>query len=687
MPITTYENFDLLIEPFEAGYRVRVINAPAGEATGAFDLPFSKDELRTFGWLSGRAQRALRLRMAVTPTPAPLAPKEFGIRLFAAAFADAVGTCLMRSLDAMQKDGKGLRLRLRFDQAAPELAELPWEYLYSPMLNRFVVLSGQTIIARYLELPQPQQPLAVALPLRILALIAAPNDAPPLNVDVEWQQLQKALDRPAMQGLVTVERLEHATLAALQDRLRQDAVHILHYMGHGYFDADANRGGLLLEAENGCSQAVDAEQLATLLHDHPSLRLVFLNACEGARSGDSDCFAGIAQKLVQQGIPAVIAMQFAVSDRAAITLAQEFYEAVADGYPVDAALAEARKALSVTGNEFEWGTPVLFSRAPDNQLWLSSATLAGDTRQPTLAMPIQTAGGAVVQGDVSAGGDFVGRDKITIVVQSTVEAQAIQRQLQEREEYLKADFERQPFEPETVLIPGGPFLLGSEPGEGVPVHETPRHEVILPPYRIGKYPVTNGQYAEFIQKTAQIAPYELGWPGNRPDDKRRDYPVVGITWFDALAYCQWLSRETTRVYTLPSEAQWEKAARGRDGRLYPWGNAWEEGHCNRAVDQITPVQAYPAQSVYGCFDLVGNSREWTCTLWGEQLRIADARYAYPWADDSRNDLTVGKHIHRIYRGGAAPDISQLRCSARNGYPPDRCGPPHRRHGLRVVMII
>jgi hypothetical protein len=115
-----------------------------------------------------------------------------------------------------------------------------------------------------------------------------------------------------------------------------------------------------------------------LLHDHDSLRLVVLNACEGARTDITDPYAGTAQSLVQQGIPAVVAMQFEITDTAAIMLAQELYGAVADAYPLDAALAEARKAIYAEGNSIEWATPVLYLRAPDGRVFDLTGTAPGD---------------------------------------------------------------------------------------------------------------------------------------------------------------------------------------------------------------------------------------------------------------------------------------------------------------------
>jgi CHAT domain-containing protein len=114
---------------------------------------------------------------------------------------------------------------------------------------------------------------------------------------------------------------------------------------------------------------VSGTQLGTILHDCRSLRLAVLNACEGARTARDDPFAGVAASLVQREIPAVIAMQFEITDQAAVVFGEGFYEAVAAGFPVDAALAEARKSIFADQNDIEWGTPVLFMRVPDGRIF------------------------------------------------------------------------------------------------------------------------------------------------------------------------------------------------------------------------------------------------------------------------------------------------------------------------------
>lgn len=356
----TYLDFDLLIEGSEGGYRARVLNSPAGQATTNFRLSFLEQE--------GRGLEALEIESV----------KTFGKRLFEAVFDDQVQSCLRRSLDQANRQGMGLRIRLRLTDV-PELASLPWEYLYDPHLNRFFALSIETPLVRYLDLPELIQPLAIKPPLKVLVVISSPSDQMPLDVEQEWTTLNEALSELEQRGLVALEQLENASLSALQRQLRRSEYHIFHFIGHGSFDEDSQDGVLILEDEQGRGHRASGQDLGTLLHDHRSLRLAFLNACEGARASRSDPFAGVAQSLVQQGIPAVVAMQFAITDEAAIALVREFYSALAEGYPVDADLAEARKAVFVLGDNVEWGTPVLHMRSPDGRVF--------DIEQAVLSFP------------------------------------------------------------------------------------------------------------------------------------------------------------------------------------------------------------------------------------------------------------------------------------------------------------
>jgi formylglycine-generating enzyme required for sulfatase activity len=160
--------------------------------------------------------------------------------------------------------------------------------------------------------------------------------------------------------------------------------------------------------------------------------------------------------------------------------------------------------------------------------------------------------------------------------------------------------------------------------------ELPQHRVHLAEFAIGVVPVTNAQYAAFVGSAAVEAPSYWGQEGIPKGQS--DHPVVGVSWLDARAFCDWLSRVTGRGFRLPTEAEWEKAARGADGRTYPWGDRWPEAElCNyeMLVGRTTPVGAYPGNaSPYGALDMAGNVGEWTSSLYRP----------YPYrADDGRED--------------------------------------------------
>lgn len=380
-----YLDFDLLLERSRDRFKARVINSPAGQAESDFSLPFSEIELENFLLKIGRPLRQVRRVESMEIEAA----KKFGGSLFEAVFNNEVRACFRSSLDDAERLGMGLRLRLRMTNT-PELTDLPWEYLYNSSLNRFLSLAQETPIIRYLELPERVRSIKVIPPLSVLVMISSPHDYPKLDVEREWTKLKEVLGPLEQQGLVALERQDKATLSALQRMLRQKEFHIFHFIGHGGFDKQSQDGVLILEDEEGRGRAVSGQYLGTLLHNHHPLRLVILNACEGGRTSRTDPFAGTAQSLVQQGIPAVIAMQFEISDEAAITFTQEFYPALTDSYPVDAALVEARTAIFAYGNNVEWGTPVLYMRSPDGQIFNianveKSATLPPETsRHPVV---------------------------------------------------------------------------------------------------------------------------------------------------------------------------------------------------------------------------------------------------------------------------------------------------------------
>jgi len=338
-----------------------VTRSPAGDGQAVKFGPVMTDlELENFVLKVGRFTARTR-RLEAAPVAAA---KQIGGRLFEAVFTGRTGECLRRSLDRAREEQAALRIRLRVSEC-PGLANLPWELLYDRADDWFLALSDRTPVVRYVQMPDPPRPVAVSLPLRILLIRSEPSDRAPLSLATEWDLVRQALAELSAAGMVRFTELAAATLGELRRALLRDTFHVLHYMGHGEFDAE--RGGVLLFTDGaGRGLPVSSGDLGVMLRDHTSLRLAVLNACEAGRTDPADPFAGVADTLVRRGIPAVVAMQFAISDDAAVEFAPALYGALAAGWPVDAAVAEARKAI-YTVSPLEWAAPVLYLRA-DNAL-------------------------------------------------------------------------------------------------------------------------------------------------------------------------------------------------------------------------------------------------------------------------------------------------------------------------------
>jgi len=301
-------------------------------------------------------------------SPGEKAVQDFGRALFDALFIGEVRNRYAVSQLEAAHQSKGLRLRLRIQSA--ELAALPWEFMYDPSQAKYICLSSHTPLVRYLELPQPLQALSVTPPLRILGVAANPENLADLDTDREKQRVEKATEDLKEKGLVELTWLRGQTWQDLQRAMRGGPWHIFHFIGHGGFNSRTDEGLIALMDDVGKARYLSATQLGMLLTDHRSLRLVVLNSCEGARGSEHDVFSSTASILVQQGIPAVLAMQYEITDQAAIVLSHAFYEALADGWPVDAAVGEARKSISLEiANTVEWGTPVLYMRSPNGMLF------------------------------------------------------------------------------------------------------------------------------------------------------------------------------------------------------------------------------------------------------------------------------------------------------------------------------
>ena len=248
--------------------------------------------------------------------------------------------------------------------------------------------------------------------------------------------------------------------------------------------------------------------------------------------------------------------------------------------------------------------------------------------------------------------------------------------------------------PTLIHIPAGPFLMGSSDADTHAVgDEKPQHTMTLPDFWIGKTPVSNAQFRPFVEGDGyrnQAYWTTVGWQWCEQEQivkpkywddtqwNRADYPVVGVSWFEAVAYCRWLTAQTGHAFRLPSEAEWEKAARGPNGWIWPWGNTWEQGRCNSAeagLKRTMPVAQYPTgASPYGALDMAGNVWEWVTTKWQS--------YPYQLEDEWQTTYQeVGEN--RMVRGGSWVDTQKyVRGASRINYRHARTR--HDYPGLRVA---
>lgn len=261
------------------------------------------------------------------------------------------------------------------------------------------------------------------------------------------------------------------------------------------------------------------------------------------------------------------------------------------------------------------------------------------------------------------------------------------------------------FEPQMIRVPAGRFIMGSSSSEIEQAKQggffrnwvsldQPQHEVELSEYLISKYPITNREYQAFIRESAHTPP--RGWDGDQYPSEKGDHPVVNVSWGDATAYCRWLRGKTKKLYTLPTEAEWEKAARVpfplRIGELqmeekvsliWPWGDEPHEKNANvleTGIGDTTPVGQFSPQgdSSFGCADMAGNVWEW-CYDWYDENVYKNRE------NGVQNPLGSETGKNRVLRGGSFDfDIWYARSDCRGRYPPNYLA---RNLGFRVAISL
>lgn len=356
------------------GHYVITADSPAGTASGQLQLDAEK-------LLSRRRELASAVLASAVPTRGRLSAQEVPVRevgqqLFEAVFAERVYGRYTASVQEAARRGEPLRVVLRL--RAPELAALPWEAMFDPEADEY--LCQREPIVRYVETAQPATPLPVNPPLRILGLVSAPRDLPRLDVEQERGRLTDAIDELGRRRQVELTWAPDGTWPSLQEVLLGGHWHVLHFIGHGGIDRGV--GVLALEDEltdQAC--LVSSARFSRLLHAcRPVPRLVVLNSCQSGEAGADDLLSSTAAALVHSGISAAVAMQFVVTDPAALAFSRGFYHALAHNHPVDEAVRLGRIAIDGTSeNTLEWVTPVLFLRTDETRLFAVIRPDNGDT--------------------------------------------------------------------------------------------------------------------------------------------------------------------------------------------------------------------------------------------------------------------------------------------------------------------
>lgn len=604
--VRKYVDLDLRVEcnPGGAGYRVQAWLPNGAVANRVFSNPFTEGQLeRLRAAASSERARDLKVRNAGT-----VHLDELGKALYNAVFNGDVLDFLARSKATLRPD-QGLRLRLH---TYGEVSEWPWEVLHDHGV--FLALSERVSVVRVPDVLNVKPTFRGSRPLRILVVISNPKGTTELSVEREWEEIRNALSWWKTKGRVQVEKLDTPTLPALLNALKERQYHALHFIGHGTFDVAQGMGMLLFENEQRGAVAINGVALAGVLGGHPSMRLVVLNACEGART---EGFSGVAQKLLLAGIPAVVAMQYPIDDKAAVAFTQNFYKAMARERPVDRAVARARESMFALfdGLGVDWAVPVLFLQSPDGRpfdwIWpwrLILGSLAVLTMTAFLGAWLSSQDPPV---DVSSA--------------PTTRNCPAPKSLPDLE---------------MVYIPKGEFLMGSEGNEA---GERPVHRVVISqPFCVGAFEVTQKQYREVMGEN----PAKNKLQGD-------DLPVSSVNWYQAQDFINKLNeREDGPDYRLLTEAEWEYIAATPGG----------ESNCRHERSGKAEPASSLEPNTLGVRGMFGNVWEW----------VGDWHGDYPKSPvtDPKGPATG---TEKVKRGGGYDSDPAKRCraAARNSQDPDR----------------
>jgi formylglycine-generating enzyme required for sulfatase activity len=493
---------------------------------------------------------------------------------------------------------------------------------------------------------------------KILILAANPKTTPRLRLDEEVREIAEGLQRARYRSQFRIHSRLAIRLRDLRRALLDHKPKIVHFTGHGQKD------GLLVEDEIGSAVRIATESLAGLFElFSDQVKCVILSTCYSAPQAAA----------ISKHIDYVIGMKKEISDEAAIEFSVGFYDALGAGKSVEDSfkfgcnaihnlpehlipilLKKKKGSKKHKNNDIETGT-LIDSRENEKK-----STGGNEEKTTPSPKPVPPNGGINVTKVII---------NISIALTVLMVFVFILKLLS------PPPPPAHPLPIEMVRIPSGNFCRGTSKDEIdklVKEHsnwktelfkdEKPQREIYLDSFYISKYEITNAQYKTFLEDKPN---YEKPAYWNTEGFNDPDQPVVGVSWYDADAFCNWLSEKTGENYRLPTEAEWEKAARGTDGRFFPWGN--EEPDISKAnfMEQhhkTIPVKEKPlGASAFKLMHMAGNVAEW-CSDWYDEsyYRIADERDPNGPSNGAR----------KVVRGGAWNDNAFfLRCADRNSYPP------------------
>jgi hypothetical protein len=357
---------------------ILMCESPSGGVTTRVPVPFTEAELGSVlhdvETSLIRSYSKVLTRRAMSPEKTAL---QFGGRLADVLMVGETRVLFEESRRLARQEGGRLRVLLETDGAT--VSQIPWEFAVDPRIKDDY-LALRMSFARHLRVASPVPPLAVRPPLRVLGVHAHPTDRPALDAAAEQESV--AALGSVSSDLVQVTWLDGDRWSDLSDALSEGDWHILHFIGHGGYDEDTDSGFLELSDDSGAALRVGAARIGAVAAQTGDLRLVVLNACESATSG-AGAFSSTAAKLMREGIPAVVAMQYEITDPAALAFAAGFYETLARGRPVDQAVTKGREIVRITQNSLEWATPVLFLASDEAHLFEVKASQAEDSAWDT----------------------------------------------------------------------------------------------------------------------------------------------------------------------------------------------------------------------------------------------------------------------------------------------------------------